>query len=116
MSDTYSIGDLVRTDSNRVWRVDRLYTGKDGRPAVDLVNPDNPSHGTSLYADVLDRVSTRVDSARDRQYRDLANVIAQQAEAIALGKVPAGQLHAQVRRLASNVDTLAAWTPDDRRP
>lgn len=49
------------------------------------------------------------------QYRDLANAIAQQAEAIALGKVPAGQLHAQVCRLVANVDTLAAWTPDDRR-
>lgn len=51
----------------------------------------------------------------NEQYRDLAKAIAQQAEALANGAVPPGQRHAQVKRLESNLSTLAAWTPDDRR-
>ena len=48
--------------------------------------------------------------------RDLANTIAQQAEALALDKIPYGQEYAQVAKLFSNVEMLRAWTPDDRRP
>lgn len=55
-------------------------------------------------------------SPDDPQYRDLANAIAQQAEALALGRIPAGQRYAQTRRLLDNANTLAAWTEDDRRP
>ena len=54
-------------------------------------------------------------SPEDEQYRELANAIAQQAEAIALGKIPAGQCYAQARRLLDNASTLMAWTTDDRR-
>ncbi|MEV2222712.1 hypothetical protein AB0E01_22870 [Nocardia vinacea] len=51
----------------------------------------------------------------EEQYCALANAIAQQAEAIALGKIPAGQRYAQARRLLDNANTLMAWTADDRR-
>jgi hypothetical protein len=47
------------------------------------------------------------------QRAELALVIAQQAHALATGKV-IGPEHAAVRRLLANVETLAAWTPDDR--
>lgn len=53
--------------------------------------------------------------SNDPQYRDLANVIARQAEALALGRTPKGQRYGQVRRLLNNIETLAAWTEDDRR-
>ncbi|WP_280185413.1 MULTISPECIES: hypothetical protein [Nocardia] len=53
--------------------------------------------------------------SNDTMYRSLANAIAQQAEALALGKVPAGQRYAQARRLLDNTQTLMAWTTDDRR-
>lgn len=52
---------------------------------------------------------------QDNQYRSLANAIAQQAEALAQGRIPEGQRYAQMRRLFDNASTLMAWTPDDRR-
>jgi hypothetical protein len=48
------------------------------------------------------------------QYRELAATIADQAQAIADGTV-VGPLHGAVARLKSNLDTLVAWTPDDRQ-
>lgn len=56
---------------------------------------------------------TPVDRARERQCRDLAATIATQAQAIADGTV-IGPRHGAVRRLVSNVQTLVAWTDDDR--
>lgn len=50
-----------------------------------------------------------------REYIELANAIAAQATALADGKIPQGQVYAQIRRLQDNVATLAAWTKDDRR-
>ena len=45
--------------------------------------------------------------------RELAATIATQADAIAEGRV-IGPVHAAVARLTHNVDTLRAWTTDDR--
>lgn len=45
--------------------------------------------------------------------RDLAATIARQAQALADGAVK-GPEWAQVARLVTNVETLRAWTPDDR--
>lgn len=56
------------------------------------------------------------DDAQIRQEsrnRDLAAVIAGQAQAIADGTV-AGPRYASVQRLKANVATLEAWTTDDR--
>lgn len=47
----------------------------------------------------------------DKQYAELANTIAAQAEAIALGKIPADQLRGHVALLESSIATLKAWTP-----
>lgn len=52
-------------------------------------------------------------NATDDQIRDLARTISTQAAAIADGTV-IGPRWAAVRRLADNVDTLTAWTTDDR--
>lgn len=54
-------------------------------------------------------------TADDEQIRALANAIAQQAEALALGKIPEGQRYAQARRLLDNAETLTAWTADHRQ-
>lgn len=51
----------------------------------------------------------------NQQHRDLANTIAQQAQAIADDKIPEGQVYAQMARLADNVATLRAWLGDDRQ-
>ena len=51
----------------------------------------------------------------NEQAQELAAVIAQQAQALADGKIPDGQIYAQVSRLADNVSTLRAWTGDDRK-
>jgi hypothetical protein len=45
-----------------------------------------------------------------KMYRELAGTIANQAEAIAEGKIPADQLAGQVALLKNNIDTLQAWT------
>jgi hypothetical protein len=47
------------------------------------------------------------------QYRDLANTVAAQAEALATG-THTGPAYAAAQLLRSNVETLVAWTPDDR--
>lgn len=52
-------------------------------------------------------------TATTAQRRDLAAAIAQQATALAEGTVT-GPEHGAVARLVANVETLAAWTPDDR--
>jgi hypothetical protein len=114
MTTTYNIGDLVNVNGT-TWRVNSLSTGKGRRSRVGLVNPANPNQSTSFYADVLDKLGTIVPSDNERQYRDLANAIAQQAEALALGKIPTGQRYAQARRLLDNTQTLMTWTTDDRR-
>ena len=54
-------------------------------------------------------------SATDEQIRELAQAVANQAQALADGVIPAGQRYAHVRRLAGNVETLSAWVGDDRR-
>jgi|tagenome__1003787_1003787.scaffolds.fasta_scaffold14341318_2 hypothetical protein len=51
----------------------------------------------------------------DRRYRDQAEAAARVANAIAEGAIPKGQRYAAVRKLLAIVDTLEAWTPDDRR-
>jgi hypothetical protein len=50
---------------------------------------------------------------QDKQYRELAAAIADQAQAIADG-TGSGPLYARVQLLKSNVALLEAWTPDDR--
>jgi hypothetical protein len=52
-----------------------------------------------------------VSAAALKQYMELANTIASQAEAIAEGKIPGKQLWAQVSGLENNIKTLKAWTP-----
>lgn len=51
--------------------------------------------------------------ATDEQRRELANSIAQVAEAITEGRVQ-GPLYAAVQQLEDMVATLKVWTPDDR--
>ncbi|MBF6584394.1 hypothetical protein IU414_06425 [Nocardia farcinica] len=58
---TYTEGDLVIIDGRR-WRVARI--SDDGRPSVRLVRmPTYTRIGTTVYADVLDRIGTRVPPA-----------------------------------------------------
>lgn len=45
------------------------------------------------------------------QYRELAQAIANQAQALADGKVAPNVRHAQAKLLQSNVETLLAWSP-----
>lgn len=52
-------------------------------------------------------------SATQQQVQELAQAIANQAQALADGQV-IGPVYASVRRLAANVETLKAWTTDDR--
>jgi hypothetical protein len=56
---------------------------------------------------------TEVQSTAGRNYRELAQCIAQQAQSLADG-THTGPAHAVVRLLLSNTETLKAWTPDDR--
>jgi hypothetical protein len=51
--------------------------------------------------------------ATDDQIKDLAEAIQMQAQAIADDRI-VGPRYAVVKRLAENVDTLAAWIGDDR--
>jgi hypothetical protein len=51
----------------------------------------------------------------NKQARDLANTIAAQAQALADGRIPEGQVYAQLARLADNVTTLRTWVGDDRQ-
>lgn len=46
-----------------------------------------------------------------KRYMELANTIANQAEAIVQGKIPGPQLYAQVCLMQNNIETLKAWTP-----
>ena len=48
------------------------------------------------------------------QYQELVETIANQAQAIADGKIPTEQLWAQVCRIADNAETLKAWTESYR--
>lgn len=50
----------------------------------------------------------------EEQYREQANGIALLADALAAGRIPTGQRRAAISRLRDQIDTLAAWTPDDR--
>lgn len=52
-------------------------------------------------------------AATEDQITDLAQVIANQAEAVATGNV-VGPRYSAIKRLQNNVDTLAAWVGDDR--
>ncbi len=47
------------------------------------------------------------------EYRRLALTIANQAQAIGLSQAN-GPMHAAVVKLVNNVETLRAWTQDDR--
>jgi hypothetical protein len=49
-----------------------------------------------------------------KQYMELANTIANQAQAIIQGKIPGPQLYAHVSLMQNNIETLKAWTPDER--
>lgn len=55
-------------------------------------------------------------AATEKQIREQAQAIANQAQALADGKIGAGQRYALVALLKRNVETLEAWVPDDRRP
>lgn len=48
------------------------------------------------------------------QARELAQVIASEAQALAEGVIPEGLVYAQLSKLADNVTMLRAWVPDDR--
>ena len=50
-------------------------------------------------------------AAQLNQYHELAVTIANQAEALAEGKIPPKNHYAHVKLMANNVDTLLAWTP-----
>jgi hypothetical protein len=50
---------------------------------------------------------------REKQYRELAATIADQAQAIADGTLT-GPRFGMVQLIKRNAETLAAWTPDDR--
>jgi hypothetical protein len=78
--------------------------GRAHRVEVEAVGDGDPAY-TARYE--------RVESGIQRQCRELAEAIATQAQALADGTV-IGPRHAAVARLARNVDTLRAWTPDDR--
>jgi hypothetical protein len=54
-----------------------------------------------------------VSEIQDKQYRELAATIADQAQAIADGTL-SGPRYAVASLLLSNAKTLFAWTPDDR--
>lgn len=49
-------------------------------------------------------------SIREQQIRDMANTIALQADAIALGAAPKASLNARAKLLKNNIETLLAWT------
>jgi hypothetical protein len=53
--------------------------------------------------------------ATDAQIRELAGTMAAQLQAIADGTLT-GPRHAALRLVASNMDRLLAWVPDDRQP
>lgn len=65
---------------------------------------------TPMTATNTSRPATDDDN---RQYRELAQAIANQAQALADGTT-VGPRHAQVRKIRANVDMLLAWTEDDR--
>lgn len=71
------------------------------RPAEPDRDRENAWHGSKLPPDL------------DKQRRDLAGTIADQAQAIADGTV-VGPERGAVSRLVHNVNLLDAWTPDDR--
>lgn len=68
---------------------------------LDARRPLNSEKGTNHMA------------ATEDQITDLAQVIANQAEAVATGNV-VGPRYSAIKRLQNNVDTLAAWVGDDR--
>lgn len=49
----FRVDEILTLLSGATWRVQDLHSGQEGRPGVGLVNPFNPNHGTSFYADVL---------------------------------------------------------------
>jgi hypothetical protein len=53
------------------------------------------------------------EAEKNKQYRELAAAIADQAQVIADG-TGSGPVYARVQLLKSNVARLEAWTPDDR--
>ncbi len=68
---------------------------------------------TEAGAITADRLAAVATQATPEQIADLAGTIAAQAQAIAGGAV-VGPVYGAVRRLAANVELLAAWQPDDR--
>lgn len=82
----------------------------DGDPCIDGMDPTEwVDHMSGKATGDLDTIAYNDTEA---QYRATANAIAQQAEALALGKIPDKQRYAQVRRILDNVNTLMAWTPN----
>jgi hypothetical protein len=58
---------------------------------------------------------SRISNAeqQEKQYRELAGTIADQAQAIADGSL-AGPRYAMAQLILRNAQCLVAWTPDDR--
>lgn len=55
-------------------------------------------------------------SATPEQIKELAQAIANQAQAVADGLIPEEQLFGHVALLRHNADTLKEWVPDNRFP
>lgn len=72
---TYTEGDLVIIDGRR-WRVARI--SDDGRPSIRLIRmPTYDRVGTTVYADVLDQIGTRVPADRPAPIRNLTTDLRQ---------------------------------------
>lgn len=52
-----------------------------------------------------------MSAAALKMYMELANTIANQAQAIIQAKIPGPQLYAHVSLMQNNIETLKAWTP-----
>lgn len=106
---TYTEGDLVIIDGRR-WRVARI--SDDGRPSVRLVRmPTYTRIGTTVYADVLDRIGTRVPPAPELS-REHLEVFAVDPHAAAESEVAAmaQELVAARARIAEMESERAAAT------
>ncbi|AXK88840.1 hypothetical protein [Nocardia farcinica] len=106
---TYTEGDLVIIDGRR-WRVARI--SDDGRPSVRLVRmPTYTRIGTTVYADVLDRIGTRVPPTPELSREHLA-VFAVDPHAAAESEVAAmaQELVAARARIAEMESERAAAT------
>lgn len=49
----FRVGEILTLRGGDTWRVRDVHANSAGRIGVGLVNPFNPNHGTSFYADAL---------------------------------------------------------------